>query len=96
MDMMKSHINIKNKLPFISSALNYIYNRCLASGVHMVHLKYMEMKPLFKNVDRNNKSNYRPIAQLISFSKVLGEVRYERLCQRTNNANITSEEHCGF
>ena len=54
------------------------------------------MKPLFKNGNRNSMSNYRPTAQLISFSKVLQEVTYERMCQRINNTNIISEEHCGF
>jgi len=54
------------------------------------------MKPLFKNLDRNSMSNYRPKALLISFSTVLEEVIYERLCQRINNTNIISEEHCGF
>ena len=67
---------LKISSQFISSALNYIYNRCLASGTHLVHLKYTKMKPLFKNVDRHNMSNYRPIAQLISFCKVLEEVIY--------------------
>ena len=41
-------------------------------------------------------SNYRPIALLISFSKVLEEVIYERLCQHINNTNIISEDYCGF
>jgi len=54
------------------------------------------MKPLFKNVNRNNMSNYRPIAQLISFSKVLEEVKYERISHYINNTNIVSKEHCGF
>jgi len=94
--MINSRINIKNKPPFISSALNYIHNRCLASGIHLVYLKYTEMKPLFKNVHRNNMSNFRPIAILISFSMVLEEVVYERLCHCINNINIISEEHCGF
>ena len=42
--------------------MKYIYNKCLESGIHLVHLKYTEMKPLLKNVDRNNMFNYRPIA----------------------------------
>ena len=54
------------------------------------------MKPLFKNIDRICMSNNRPRAQLISFSKVLEEAIYERLCQRIYNTNIISEEHCGF
>ena len=41
-------------------------------------------------------SNYRPIAQLISFSKVLEEVKYERISHYINNTNIVSKEHCGF
>ena len=73
-----------------------LYNRCLASGIHLVHLKYVEIKPLFNNVDRNDMSNSRPISQLISFSKVLEEAIHERLCHCINNTDIVSEEHSGF
>jgi len=42
MAMMKSLL-LKYKLPLISSAFNYTYNRRLASGIHRAHLKYTEM-----------------------------------------------------
>lgn len=41
-------------------------------------------------------SNYRPIAVLTSFSKVLEKVICERLRQHINNNNVISEEQCGF
>jgi hypothetical protein len=47
--------------------------------------KIQEIKPVFKNGDRNDISNYRPIALLNSFSNVLEKVIYQRLCQHINN-----------
>jgi sarcosine oxidase/L-pipecolate oxidase len=69
---------------------------CLISSIFPAHLKHTEIEPLFKNGDRNNMSNYRPIAPLTSFSKILEMVMYERLCQHINNNNIISEEQYGL
>jgi hypothetical protein len=46
----------------------------LVSGMFPARLKHAEIKPLFKNGDKNNISNYRPISLLISFSIVFEKV----------------------
>ena len=53
------------------------------------------MKPVFKKADRNNVTNYRPISLLISFSKVLEKITYDRLKHVQIN-NILGEEEYGF
>ena len=53
------------------------------------------MKPVFKKADRNNVTNYRPISLLISFSKVLEKITYDRLKHIQIN-NILGEEEYGF
>jgi hypothetical protein len=76
----------------MSSSLNYISNRCLTLGTFPSCLKYTEIKPLFKNGDRNVISNYRSVALLTSFSEVLAKVIFERLCRRVNNNSIISKK----
>jgi hypothetical protein len=56
-------------MPFIISPLTYICNKSLTTGEFPVHLKYAEVKPLFKSGKNTELSNYRPISVLTLFSK---------------------------
>jgi len=49
---------LKTSSPFISSPLNYIRNKMLFWGVFPDRSKYAVIKPLHKNVDRCEVSNY--------------------------------------
>jgi Notch-like protein len=83
---------LKISAPFISSPLTYICNRVLPTGVFPSWLKYSEIITLFKNCDRTNMTNYRPISFLSSFSKVLEKVACIRMNQHitTNNQGFFS------
>jgi hypothetical protein len=48
---------LKISSPYISSPLNYICNKVLATGFFPSHLKYSEIKPLHKKGDKNNVAN---------------------------------------
>jgi hypothetical protein len=62
---------LKINCPFISSPINYTCNKMLFWGVFLDRLKYATIKPLHKNEDRCETSNYRPVSLLTSFSKYL-------------------------
>jgi hypothetical protein len=47
-------------------------------------LKYSEIKPLFKNGDKTNMTNYRPISLLTSCSKVVEKVLYAKIAPTYN------------
>ena len=47
--------------PFISSPINYICNKTLFWGVFPDRLKYAIIKPLHKNDNKHEVSNYRPV-----------------------------------
>jgi hypothetical protein len=49
------------------------------SGIFPARLKYAVIKPIFKNGDRSNMSNYRPISLLPAFSKVFKKALYVRM-----------------
>ena len=58
-------------MPFITLPLTYICNKALTTGEFPTHLKYVEVKPLFKSGESTELSNYRQISVLTSFSKFL-------------------------
>jgi Notch-like protein len=60
--------------PFISSPINYICNKMLFWDVFPDRLKYATIKPLHKNEDRCEVSNYRPVSLLTNFSKIFETV----------------------
>ena len=53
---------LKISCPFISSPVNYICNKMLIWGVFPDRLKYTIIKPLHKNDNRCEVSNYRPVS----------------------------------
>jgi hypothetical protein len=59
-------------------------------------LKYSEIIPLFKNGDKMNMKDYRPISLLTSFSKVIEKVIFARLLSHVKNNNIFSNHQYGF
>ena len=65
---------LKISAPFISCPLSYIFNKSMISGIFPTRLKYATIKPIFKNGDKKNVANYRPISILPSFSKILEKI----------------------
>jgi hypothetical protein len=83
---------LKISSPFISSPLNYICNKILFWGVCPDRLKYAVIKPLHKNGDRCDVSNYRPVSLLTSFSKMFEMVMQKRILKHLTKYNILSTE----
>jgi len=63
---------------------------------HSARIKYAVIKPIFKNGDRNNVFNYRPISLLPAFSKVFEKVLYVRRYQHWINNDIFVDDQFGF
>ena len=87
---------LKISCPFISSPINHICNKMLFWGVFPNRLKYAIIKPLHKNDDRCEVSNYRPISLLTSFSKIFETVMQKRILKHLTKYNILSTEQYGF
>jgi len=87
---------LKISAPFISSPLTYIFNKPMLSGIFPSRLKYAIIKPIFKNGDKKNIANYRPISLLPSFSKILEKIIYSRLMNHLETNNILAPEQFGF
>ena len=87
---------LKISCPFISSPINHICNKMLFWGDFPNRLKYAIIKPLHKNDDRCEVSNYRPISLLTSFSKIFETVMQKRILKHLTKYNILSTEQYGF
>ena len=79
---------LKLTSPFISSPLNFICNKVIIKGIFPDRLKYSIIKPLYKNGNKKDVSNYRPISLANSFSKILEKVIQTRLLNHLHKNNI--------
>ena len=73
--------------PFFISPLTYICNKSLSSVIFPARLKFSVVKPVFKNGDKLNSSNYRPKTE---------KVIYVRLYQHLHKNNIPIKDQYGF
>jgi hypothetical protein len=83
-----SPIILKISSPLITSPINYICNKMLWEGLFPDRLKCVIIRPLYKNGDICDASNYRPIYLLTSLSKVFETVIYTRTITHLNKYNI--------
>jgi len=67
----------------------------LFGGVLPDRLKYAIIKPIHKNDDRCEVSNYRSVSLLTSFSKIF-EMVMQRILKHLTKYNILSTEQYGF
>jgi hypothetical protein len=81
---------LKISTPFISSPVSYIFNKSMLSGI------FPTFKPIFKNRDKKNVANYRPISILPSFSKIIEKIMYIRLMNHLETNNILAAKQFGF
>jgi Notch-like protein len=81
---------------FVSSPLTYVCNKCLSSGIFPTRLKFSIAKPVFKNGDKFDISNFRPVYLLTSFSKVFEKVICARVYQHISQINVLVNEQYGF
>lgn len=87
---------IKSVGPIIAPVLCDIINACIHNGVFPEALKISIIKPLHKKDDKTKMCNYRPIALIPIFSKILEKVIYIRLNKYFEKNNIFCKEQMGF
>ena len=80
----------------VSKPLCYIFSKSLSDGVVPSQLKISKIIPLFKSGDRCCLDNYRPIALLSTFSKILEKIVFNRLSIYLENNDLLSKFQFGF
>ena len=74
-------------MPIISD----LFNLCVNKGVFPNCLKISEIIPIYKKGDINKATNYRPIALLSQFNKLMEKMIFSRLYSylEKNNYSMT-------
>ena len=80
----------------LSSILTHLNNESLSNGIFPDILKIAKVVPIFKNGDKKQISNYRPISVLSSFSKIFEKVVSTRLIKYLDANNILHQSQFGF
>jgi hypothetical protein len=68
----------------------------LSTGTFPDRLKFSEIKPVHKKVDKTLTANYRPISLLPVFFKNFETIIYKRLYHHLTSNNILVKEQFGF
>jgi len=87
---------LKNFTNELIKPLHHVISRSLSSGTVPMQLKIAKIIPVFKSGNPTSMDNYRPIALLSNFSKMLEKVVCLRLYSFLETNNILSGSQFGF
>jgi hypothetical protein len=87
---------LKENSSFFSAFLSKQINMAFQSGKFPSVLKIAKVKPIFKEGDSSNPTNYRPIALLSIFSKIYEICIKNRLLKYISDNNLINPMQFGF
>ena len=87
---------VKQCIELLKVPLTNIYNASLESGTFPDKLKIEKVIPVHKKGDTRDINNYRPIALLSIFSKLLEKLVYNRLIAFVEGNGVLTEDQLGF
>ncbi len=87
---------IKKIAAVISEPLFYLFKMSFQTGTVPTQLKVAKIIPLLKSGDQTLVDNYRPIALVSTFSKILEKIICNRLTNFLENNNLLSNYQFGF
>ena len=87
---------LKRVIHIISEPLAIIFNSSLETGVFPDKMKVARVVPVYKSGNINSFANYRPIAILSQFSKILEKIMEKRLSSFISTNNILYDYQFGF
>ncbi|XP_063359867.1 uncharacterized protein LOC134649082 [Cydia amplana] len=87
---------IKQVANIISSPVSHIVNLCIEYGRFPDKLKVAILRPLYKKGEKTSITNYRPIALLSVFSKVIEKFIQNNINNYFETNNLFSQEQKGF
>ena len=86
----------RNIIPDMIEPITYIVNLSLQSGVMPDCCKIAKIIPIFKEGDKNDPGNYRPISLLPFLGKIIEYFANQQLTTFIENNNILSCQQYGF
>ena len=91
--------DLKKLSDVLAGLLNHAFNLSISQGISPNTMKTAEIIPLFKCKDpsiANIANNYTPISLLITMSKIIEKIIYNRLYSFLKKNNILFESQYGF
>ena len=82
--------------PYILHPLLYLFNKSFSSGIIPLSLKSAKVVPFYKNKNKHDFNNYRPISLTNQFSKVLEKIFYTKIIIFLEKHNIINNSQYGF
>ena len=87
---------LKSIAGVIFEPLVHIFNLSINSGIFPSRWKIARVIPLYKQGDKSDVSNYRPIAILSPLSKVFEKILKERISSYLDKINFFTKYQFGF
>ena len=87
---------LKMALPFLENSIAMLFNTSLETGIFPDIWKISRVAPIYKEGDKSEKSNYRPISVLPVISRLFERLVYDQLYQHLNSNNLLAKEQSGF
>ena len=87
---------LKLSAHIIADSLTFIYNQCIAKNYFPEALKSTKIIPIFKQGDKNDPSNYRPIAILLNIAKPFEKHMENHLNLHVAKYNLIHDNQSGF
>jgi hypothetical protein len=94
-DQISSSI-IKASRQVLIPPIAHVCNLCISTGVFSRVMKRALVSPIYKQGDRSNVANYRPISVLPALSKVLKIILNNSLVRFLDKNNIIAKNQFGF
>ena len=88
--------DITNCIQYFVNPLCDIFNKSLNSGIVPDKLKVAKIVPVYKKNDVKNIENYRPIALLPVFAKLLEKIMHKRLYDYLLKSDCLTPKQFGF
>ena len=95
LDKLSSRL-IRECADLISPYISIIFNCCLTTGTFPDDWKLAKVTPIFKQGDRSDMNNYRPISVISAIAKVFERIVYNQPSSYLSENNILSKYQSGF
>ena len=87
---------LKELRPVIIHPLTVVFNKSLGEGIFPDSMKHADTVPIYKAKNNADSNNYRPISLLITMSKLLKKVMYNRTLQFLDKHELLFISQYGF
>ena len=94
-DLVSNNL-IKIAIPYLLKQLTYLANLSLESGYVPEQIKVSKVLPLFKDGNKRDFNNYRPIAIISTFGKIIEKVVFNQLSSYLDTNNLLHKNQFGF